>query len=101
VTVLNWHHHGRRVPVGAVSVMRGTPFGNPFVIGRDGGRAEVIRRYRAWLWARLQADPAFAAEVRALHGRDLCCCCAPLACHGDVLASAAAWLAGAAVEAAP
>ena len=101
MTVLNWRHHGRRVPVGAISVMRGTPFGNPFVIGRDGDRAEVIRRYRAWLWARLRADPVFRGQVRALHGRDLVCCCAPLACHGDVLAAAAAWLAGAAVEAAP
>ena len=73
--------------------MRGTPFGNPFVIGRDGDRAEVVRLYRAWLWARLQADPGFADQVRALHGRDLCCCCAPLACHADVLAAAAAWLA--------
>jgi len=36
--------------------------------------------------------PGFAADVRSLHGRDLCCCCAPLACHADVLASAAAFL---------
>jgi energy-converting hydrogenase Eha subunit B len=74
--------------------MRGTPFGNPFILGRDGDRAEVVRRYRVWLWARLQADPGFRAKVRALEGRDLVCCCAPLACHGDVLAAAAAWLAG-------
>lgn len=94
MAVLNWHHYGRRIPAGAVSVMRGTPFGNPFVMGRDGDRDEVVRRYRAWLWSRLQADPGFRAQVRALHGRDLVCCCAPLACHGDVLAAAAAWLAG-------
>lgn len=93
MAVLNWHHHGRRVPPGAVSVMRGTPFGNPFVVGRDGDRAAVVRRYRAWLWSRLRTDPDFAARVRALHGRDLVCCCAPLACHGDVLQAAAAWLA--------
>lgn len=93
MTVLNKHHFGGRVPEGAVSVMRGTPFGNPFVMGRDGDRAEVVRRYRAWLWSRLRLEPDFAAQVRALHGRDLCCCCAPLPCHGDVLAAAAEWLA--------
>lgn len=93
MAVLNWHHHGRRIPAGAVSVMRGTPFGNPFVLGRDGDRETVVRRYRAWLWSRLQADPVLRDQVRALHGRDLVCCCAPLACHADVLAAAAAWLA--------
>lgn len=103
MAVLNLHHHGGRVPPGAVNVMRGTPFGNPFVIGRDGGRAEVVRRYRIWLWSRLRSDPDFAGMVRALYGRDLCCCCAPAACHGDVLARAAAWLAagGDVAEAAP
>lgn len=39
-----------------------------------------------------RGDPAFAAQVRALHGRDLCCCCAPAACHAHVLERAAAWL---------
>lgn len=93
MTVLNKYHHGGKVPAGAVDVMRGSPFGNPFVIGRDGDRAEVVRRYRGWLWARLQADSEFADRVRALHGRNLCCCCAPKACHADVLERAAAWLA--------
>jgi len=93
MTVLNKHHHGGRVPPGAVSIMRGTPFGNPFVIGPDGGRAEVVEKYRQWLWARIKADAAFAGQVRELHGRDLCCCCAPAACHGHVLERAAEWLA--------
>lgn len=93
MAVLNKYHHGGRVPPGAVNIMRGTPFGNPFVIGEHGDRAEVVERYRVHLWRRLQAEPAFAAQVRALHGRDLCCCCAPAACHGHVLERAAAWLA--------
>lgn len=94
MAVLNKYHHGGKVPAGAVNIMRGTPWGNPFVIGQHGDRAEVIERYRAWLWRRLQDDAAFAEQVRALHGRDLCCCCAPAACHGDVLQRAAAWLNG-------
>ena len=90
VTVLNKYRC--RTPPGAVNIMRGGAWGNPFVIGKDGGRAEVIEKYRRWLWARIKADKAFAARVRALHGKDLVCCCAPAACHGDVLERAAAWL---------
>lgn len=65
-----------------VSIMRPSKWGNPFVIGKDGTRAEVIAKYRAWLAER----PALqAAAKRELRGRDLVCCCAPQACHGDVL----------------
>lgn len=92
MTVLNKYHHGGQVPPGAVNIMRGTPFGNPFIIGRDGDRVQVIAKFRVHLMFRLNDDVAFRAQVRALHGKDLCCCCAPQACHGDVLERAAAWL---------
>jgi hypothetical protein len=92
VTVLNKHHHGGRVPPGAINIMRGTPWGNPFVLGRDGDRAEVVGKYRAWLWREIKTRPGFSQLVRELHGKDLCCCCAPAACHGDVLQAAAAYL---------
>lgn len=92
MTVLNKHHHGGRIPPGAVDIMRGTPFGNPFVIGKDGDRAAVVEKYRRHLWRKIRFEPGYAAKVADLHGRDLCCCCAPAACHGDVLERAAAWL---------
>lgn len=92
MAVLNKHHHGGKVPAGAVNIMRGTPFGNPYVMGADGDRAAVVEQFRRWLHNRLKTDAAFADQVRGLHGKDLCCCCAPLPCHGDVLLRAAAWL---------
>lgn len=92
MTVLNIHHHGGKVPPGAVNIMRGTRWGNPFVIGRDGDRAEVVEKYRRWLWGKIQNEPGWGQAVRELYGRDLCCCCAPAACHGDVLQAAAAWM---------
>lgn len=101
VAVLNRYHHGGRVPPGAVDIMRGTRWGNPFVIGRDGDRADVVRKYRRWLWQAIQTDTGMADAVRQLHGRDLCCCCAPAACHGDVLVAAAAWLSRPAVAECP
>lgn len=92
MTVLNKYHHGGKVPAGSVNIMRGSSFGNQFEIGKDGTREEVVAKYRRWLWGKIQADVSFSAQVRELHGRDICCCCAPLACHGDILAAAAEWL---------
>jgi hypothetical protein len=100
VAVLNKYHHGGRVPPFSVDVMRGTPFGNPFPITATRSRDEAVAEFRRHLWARIQAEPDFAALVRGLHGRDVCCCCVsapgrpPVACHGYVLLAAASWLAG-------
>lgn len=63
-----------------VYIGRGSPWGNPFVIGIDGDRAEVIAKFRVW------AEQAIGKEWLApLIGKDLICYCAPQACHGDVL----------------
>lgn len=92
MAVLN-KHHLKGIDGAAINIMRPSRWGNPFVIGKDGSRDEVVEKYRQWLWRKLKADQAFADQVRLLHGRDLVCCCAPLPCHGHVLERAAAWLA--------
>jgi hypothetical protein len=61
-------------------------FGNPFHIGADGTRDEVIAKYEVYARDRLKHDPLFRAEVRNLYGKTLGCYCAPLRCHGHVLA---------------
>lgn len=60
---------------------RPSPWGNPFVIGKDGTREEVIEKYREWILN----NPELLADLWSLRGRDLACWCAPKACHGDVL----------------
>lgn len=62
---------------------RGTYFGNPFYIGRDGTRDEVILKYTRYIVKK----PDLWEHIDGLieDGRDLGCHCAPLACHGDVL----------------
>ena len=65
-----------------VYIGRPSIWGNPFTIGRDGDRAQVITKYRAWF----ALQPKLLAKVAALKGQRLGCWCAPLACHGDVLA---------------
>lgn len=58
------------------------PWGNPFAIGKDGTRAEVIEKFRAYIEAR----PDLVQRLRARAPQRLVCWCAPRACHGDVLA---------------
>ena len=69
----------------AVYVGRPSPWGNPFVIGRDGTREQVIERYRLEVLPYLDLQP--------LVGRDLVCWCSPLPCHADVLLGEAELLA--------
>ena len=72
----------KRSSTDGVYIGRPSKFGNPFVIGRDGTRVEVILQYEAWLLA----QPALvAAAKRELRGKSLVCWCAPQACHGDIL----------------
>ena len=61
---------------------RGSIWGNPFVIGKDGTREEVIEKYRNWI----HQNPELMAKAKQrLRGKDLACFCAPQACHGDIL----------------
>jgi len=69
-------------PGGSVYIGRPSPWGNPFVIGRDGDRDEVIEKFRVYL----VNNPELLNRVRVeLRGKDLVCFCSPEACHGDVL----------------
>lgn len=74
--------HMRDQRPGDVYIGRPTRWGNPFVIGRDGDRSEVVRRYAQWL----HSQPQLLAALPQLRGRRLVCWCAPAHCHGDVLA---------------
>jgi hypothetical protein len=70
------------IPPGAVYVGRPTKWGNPFVIGRDGNREQVVTLFGKYLNDRPELIAAARAELR---GRDLVCFCAPQLCHADVL----------------
>ncbi|MCY4431938.1 MAG: DUF4326 domain-containing protein [Rhodospirillales bacterium] len=76
-----------------VRIDRATTWGNPYVVGKDGSRAEVIGKYRARLWRDIRAGRIGLDELAALDGKCLACWCAPEPCHGDVLAAAARWAA--------
>lgn len=64
-----------------VMIDRTTYWGNPYHIGRDGTRREVIAKYRAYILN----DPKRLAALSELEGKVLGCWCKPKPCHGDVL----------------
>ena len=72
--------HCRREPHD-IYIGRPSKWGNPFVIGADGTRAQVIRKYEQWLLG----QPGLMADLHELTGKTLGCWCAAGPCHGDVL----------------
>ena len=72
-----------------VAVDRSSPFGNPFHLGKDGDRAAVLAKYREYFHERIEKDPEFRRKVLTLRGLKLGCWCAPLLCHGMIIAE---WL---------
>ncbi|CAM3562516.1 DUF4326 domain-containing protein [Parendozoicomonas haliclonae] len=84
--VVNKKHEPYDVYIG-----RGSKWGNPFVIGRDGTREEVIAKYRVWLWQEIKAERITWHDLTSLEGKRLGCFCKPLPCHGDVIKSAMCW----------
>ena len=76
-------YHIRNAPKGAFRVDRANSnrWGNPYVMGPDGTREEVIAQYRAWL----VQQPDLMRDIHTLRGKDLCCWCWPSACHAEVL----------------
>lgn len=64
-----------------VYIGRGSKWGNPFAIGKDGSREEVITKYME----RLVESPQLLEAIPELTGKFLSCYCAPEACHGDIL----------------
>jgi len=65
-------------------------FGNPFEIGKDGSRKDVIKKFRLWITKKAYHDIEpqrrdwIIDNMHTLKGRILGCWCSPQECHGDV-----------------
>ena len=64
-----------------IYIGRGSIWGNPFRIGKDGSRGECIKKYRRMILER----PDLLRRLPELEGKRLGCFCKPKACHGDVI----------------
>lgn len=103
LTVINRNDVKEGIKTNMVWIDRRSPLGNPFPLGMkndDKARAEVIAKYRTWLWKEMQqSNSRVMVELRHLiqleqtHGNvSLICWCKPKPCHGDVIIKALAWL---------
>ncbi len=68
-----------------VYIGRPSKYGNPFEIGKDGTRGEVIEKFRVYALEHFTEEEI----VNELRGKILGCWCSPLACHGDILSKIA------------
>lgn len=84
-------------PYTGVYIGRPNPLGNPFILGQDGTRDEVIAKYRTWLVDKWFTEPdskthielkRFIQKYKDDGQLTLVCWCAPLACHGNVIREA-------------
>ena len=64
-----------------VDITRESKWGNPYVIGKDGDREEVIKKYRVYIIH----NKELMDSLIELEGKILGCTCFPLPCHGTVL----------------
>lgn len=74
-----------------VYIGRPSIFGNPFEIGKDGTRSEVIEKYEVYFCEKLENDLLFKKEfdklVEMSKNGTLClsCWCVPQRCHGEII----------------
>ena len=66
----------------SIDIMRGSRWGNPFLVGIDGTRDEVVDLFEQYAMWRLLVQPDW---LDPLIEKDLMCCCVPEKCHGDVI----------------
>ena len=71
-------------PNDCIYIGRGTIYGNPFKIGIDGTRNEVIQKYIEYV----ENTPDLKFKIlKNLKGKNIMCHCTPKKCHGDYIIS--------------
>jgi hypothetical protein len=78
---------------------------NPYKIGKDGTREEVVQKYRRWLWNQVQAnteaketldwllaDIRFREELGHEPLKLVCWCKEDEKCHGDIIINCLNWM---------
>jgi len=71
---------GHAIPLRGI---KGSKWCNPFEVGRDGTREQVIAKYRDWITR--GGGRHLVKDLHELRDKVIGCWCKPKACHGDVL----------------
>ena len=64
-----------------IYIGRPSKWGNPFSIGKDGTRKEVLEKYRKYILN----NKGLMNSLDELKNKILGCWCKPKTCHGDIL----------------
>jgi hypothetical protein len=88
--------------------LRQSPLANPYKIGKDGTREEVVKKYRQWLWEEIQKGrkrenevwkelKSILNDIKQLDSEDdytrlMCWCKEDEKCHGDVVINCLNWM---------
>ncbi len=94
-----WHYVGRKA-MHRDPCYTASNLANPYKVGRDGARDEILPKYKRWLWQRMQTpDSPQSRELAAVlelalrpGGVCLACWCAPRPCHANTISDAIQWL---------
>jgi len=82
---------------------RGSKYGNPFIIGPDGTREDVIKKHKSWIdkWRLLKKEIKYhingymysnkvvCESLHEIREKRISCFCKPLSCHLDYIAELA------------
>jgi len=94
VTVVNMDksfdiYIGRRMHIG-YGFLEQSKYHNPFKIGKDGDREEVLEKFIVYWYAPEQSLLRQDA-LKELPGKRLGCWCKPASCHGDIISRYVEW----------
>lgn len=73
-----------------ILIDRTTMWGNPFHIGKDGNRSDVMNKFFLWITGRdyknfkQKERQLILDNMDELRNKVLACWCKPMACHGDI-----------------
>lgn len=91
IRIMNLRRRDEFLKIPTFIIDRRTFLGNPYFIGNDGTREQVIEKYRLLLPARYDKLSIVKEKIdeileTARKGPiQLACWCSPLPCHGDVI----------------
>ena len=85
--ILNKHTASKEDLKGSVYIGRGSPLGNPFIVGIHGDLDSVLKQHRTYLVNKIiSRDPGVEVALKNLNPESkLVCFCAPKPCHGNTI----------------
>ena len=93
ITLANQRRSLLKLP--SILIDRTTWLGNPFHMGKDGNRKEVIEKYKVYFDQKMIEDKEFRDKFYQMCKRykhcdqiQLVCWCYPAQCHGEVIKKA-------------